>query len=134
MIAEQNVRNKTYNTEDAEQGTYGDSGFESPEALLSWLKDHQPNEDLVFSHGDFCLPNIFINQNRISAFIDLGRSGIADRYQDIALCYRSLKHNFSGVYSGIAYPGFDPEMLFDELEITPDYDKIHYYILLDEVF
>lgn len=134
MIAEQNVRNKTYNTEDAEQGTYGDSGFESPEALLSWLKDHRPNEDLVFSHGDFCLPNIFINQNRISAFIDLGRSGIADRYQDIALCYRSLKHNFSGVYSGIAYPGFDPEMLFDELEITPDYDKIHYYILLDELF
>lgn len=48
--------------------------------------------------------------------------------QDIALCYRSLKHNFSGVYSGIAYPGFEPEMLFDELEITPDYDKIHYYI------
>ena len=77
---------------------------------------------------------IFIDQDQISALIDLGRSGIADRYQDIALCYRSLKHNFSGVYSGIAYPDFHPDMLFDELDMTPDYDKIRYYILLDELF
>lgn len=133
-IAEQNVLHKKYSIEDAEVGTYGDSGFQSPEALLSWLNEHRPKEDLVFSHGDFCLPNIFIDQENISALIDLGRSGIADRYQDIALCYRSLKHNFSGVYSGIAYPDFNPDILFDELGMPPDYDKIRYYILLDELF
>ncbi|MCU4581133.1 phosphotransferase [Acinetobacter gyllenbergii] len=120
--------------EDAKEGTYGDSAFQSPEVLLSWLNAHRLNEDLVFSHGDFCLPNIFIDQDNISALIDLGRSGIADRYQDIAQCYRSLKYNFSGVYSGIAYPNFDTDMLFNELEMTPDYDKIRYYMLLDELF
>ena len=30
--------------------------------------------------------------------------------------------------------GFQPEKLFDELGITPDWDKLRYYILLDEFF
>ena len=34
-----------------------------------------------------------------SAF-DLGRAGIADKWCDIALCYRSLTHNYDGSYGG----------------------------------
>lgn len=117
-----------------EQGTYGDNGFASPADLLTWLKDNRPAENLVFSHGDYCLPNIFINQNKVSGFIDLGRSGIADKYQDIALCYRSLKHNFEGRYGGKIYEDFNADILFDKLEIEPDWDRIRYYILLDELF
>ena len=101
--------------------------------LLEWLKNHKPAEDPVLSHGDFCLPNIFLDGDEVSGFIDLGRSGIADPYQDIALCYRSLCHNFDGTY-GRAYPGFDPMMLFRELGIDPDWEKIRYYRLLDELF
>lgn len=133
-LAEMRVLNNLCNIEDAEPDTYGANGFESPEKLLQWLKNNKPAEELVFSHGDYCLPNIFINDNKINGFIDLGRSGIADKYQDIALCYRSLKHNFDGTYGGKVYDDFNAMILFDELKIVPDWDKIKYYILLDELF
>jgi kanamycin kinase/aminoglycoside 3'-phosphotransferase-3 len=133
-LAEIRVRNNLCDTEDAEPGTFGANGFESPEKLLEWLKRNRPEEELVFSHGDYCLPNIMIKDNKINGFIDLGRSGIADKYQDIALCYRSLKHNFDGSYGGKVYEDFDALMLFDALQIDPDWDKIKYFILLDELF
>lgn len=133
-LAEIRVSNNLCNTEDAEPDTYGANGFESPEKLLQWLKNNKPTEELVFSHGDYCLPNIFINSNKISGFIDLGRSGVADKYQDIALCYRSLKHNFDGTYGGKVYENFSPMILFEELKMVPDWNKIKYYILLDELF
>lgn len=135
QAAEYNVTNDLCDMLDAEEGTYGEEGFSYPTELLACLKAHQPEEDLVFSHGDFCLPNIFLDQGEISGFIDLGRGGVADRYQDIALCYRSLMHNFDGRYNGgIPYSNFDPNSLFEALNITPDWEKIHYYILLDELF
>ena len=96
--------------------------------------ENKPDEEFVFSHGDYCLPNIFIKGNSISGFIDLGRSGVADKYQDIALCYRSLQHNYNGKYGGKVYKNFNAELLFDELGILSDWDKIKYYTLLDELF
>lgn len=96
--------------------------------------DNRPDEDLVFSHGYFCLPNIFLKDDKVSGFIDLGNMGIADRYQDIALCYRSLNNNLAGAYGGKVYGKIDDNLLFDCLGITPDYEKIRYYILLDELF
>jgi aminoglycoside phosphotransferase len=59
---------------------------------------------------------------------------IRDKWNDIALCYRSLKHNFDGTYGGKVYKDFNPDILFEKLEIEPDWDKINYYILLDELF
>jgi aminoglycoside phosphotransferase len=133
-LAEIRTKQNLINIEDAETGTFGDGGFTSPEELLQWLKDNKPVEELVFAHGDYCLPNIFIKDNEINGFIDLGRSGAADKYQDIALCYRSLKHNFDGSYGGKIHVDFNAESLFDELGIEPDWEKIKYYILLDELF
>ncbi len=80
------------------------------------------------------MSNIFIKNDKINGFIDLGRSGIADKYQDIALCYRSLKHNFDGSHGGKVYENFNAESLFIELGIVPDWQKIKYYILMDELF
>lgn len=102
--------------------------------LLEWLEKNRPEFDPVLSHGDFCLPNVFVENGTISGFIDLGDSGIGDKWRDIALCYRSLKHNFDGTFGGKVYPDFDPEMLFDALGIEPDREKLRYYILLDELF
>lgn len=119
--------------ENTEPGTFGKNGFRDPEALLQWLYDNQPEEEPALSHGDYCLPNIFLSDHGIS-YIDLGKAGIADKWCDIALCYRSLSHNYSGRYHNRTYSGFDESLLFRELGITPDWDKLRYYILLDELF
>ena len=70
----------------------------------------------------------------VSGFIDLGKICIADRYQDIALCYRSLSNNFKGIYGRAACEGLDTDKFFEKLDVKPDWKKIRYYILLDELF
>ncbi len=132
--AEENVVCGNVDVADAQPDTFGSDGFKDPEELLNWLIVHKPEETPVISHGDFCLPNIFVNDNGLTGLIDLGKTGTADRWQDIALCYRSLSNNYSGTYDEMKYAGFKDEMLFGALGIKPDWDRIRYYILLDELF
>lgn len=128
------VENNLVDLDNVEPTTFGEGGFKDPQALLEWLEENRPDYEPVLSHGDFCLPNIFIENGRISGFIDLGDTGIGDKWRDIALCYRSLRHNFDGSFGGKIYPDFHPEMLFDALGIEPNREKLRYYILLDELF
>ena len=87
-------------------------------------KPHQ--EDLVFTHGDYCLPNIIIDDNDINGFIDLGLAGISDRYQDIAICIRSIGYNFGKKW----VPFFLKEYGLNVV----DQEKIAFYQLMDEFF
>jgi len=132
--AEYNVTNGLVDPNACEPETFGKGGFHDPETLLYWLKNNVPDEKPVLSHGDFCLPNILFADGKLSGLIDLGRSGIADRWCDIAICHRSLKHNYDGTYTGKQIKGYQETYLFDALQIKPDWDKIRYYILLDELF
>ena len=128
------VENGLADREHTEPGTYGEGGFRDPEELLEWLEENRPDNEPVLSHGDFCLPNIFLENGRISGLIDLGTCGAGDKWKDIALCYRSLQHNFDGTYGGKVYPDFHPDALFDALGIEPNREKLRYFILLDELF
>jgi aminoglycoside phosphotransferase len=83
------------------------------------------SEDLVFTHGDYCLPNILFKDWQISGFVDWGRAGVADRYQDIALLARSVCYNFGEKWT---------PFVFEALEIEPDWERIDFYKLLDEFF
>ena len=114
--------------------TFGEGGFRDPAALLDWLEHNRPDYEPALSHGDLCLPNIFIDGGRIGGFIDLGETGIGDKWRDLALCWRSLKRNAGGAYGGRRYPDARAEMLFEELGIAPDPEKLRYYLLLDELF
>lgn len=44
-------------------------------------------------HGDYCLPNIVLNDWNFSAFIDLGNGGIADRHIDLYWAIWTLEFN-----------------------------------------
>ena len=132
--AEYRVRNDLVDLSDTEPETFGEGGFKDAEELLSWLKDNKPSYEPVLSHGDFCLPNVFIKDGKLSGLIDLGNTGTGVKWMDIALGYRSLKHNADGTWGGKVYPRIRPEELFEELGIKPDWEKIRYFILLDELF
>ena len=122
--ARERVEKDLVDVEDAEPTTFGDGGFENPEQLLEWLENHRPAFEPVLSHGDYCLPNVFLKDGKIKGFIDLGRAGVGDKWNDIALCYRSLKHNFDGTYGGKVYEDFNLDMLFEKLGVEPDWEKI----------
>ena len=128
------VENNLVDIDDAEPDTFGPVGFENPAALLKWLEENKPENEPVLSHGDFCLPNIFLKDGKVSGFIDCGDTAIGYKWKDIALCYRSLKHNFDGTFGGKVYPDFNPDALFDALGIEPEWEKIRYCILVDELF
>ena len=132
--ARSRVDNNLVDLDNVEPTTFGEGGFKNPKQLLEWLESNRPTFKPVLSHGDYCLPNVFLKNGQITGFIDLGRIGIGDKWNDIALCYRSLKHNFDGTYGGKVYEDFNPDMLFEKLGVEPDWNKIKYYLLLDELF
>ncbi len=97
--------------------------------LYQRLLAERPNfEDLVLTHGDFCLPNIILEQNSVSGIIDLGRAGIADRYQDIALILRSMESEMNPRFHGCT------DIFAHEYGMNFESDKLEYYQLLDEFF
>lgn len=116
-----------------EPETFGEKGFSSPSALLGWLEEHVPEPDPVLSHGDLCLPNVFLEDWKVTGFLDLGRSGVGDRWNDIAILWRSLRDNFGGHY-GEAVEGFNADALFDALGVEKNEEKLRYYLLMDELF
>lgn len=134
QMAQFAVRNNLVDVNNVEPETFGKNGFENPQALLNWLVRNRPEEEPTLSHGDFCLPNIFLQDGKVTGFIDLGKTCVSDKYQDIALCYRSLRDNFGGKYGGEPVTEARAELLFEKLQITPNWDKIRYYLLLDELF
>lgn len=54
-------------------------------------KDFLCRDTLI--HGDYCLPNIILNDWNFSAFIDLGNGGIADRHIDLYWVIWTLEFN-----------------------------------------
>lgn len=62
--AEYNVMHGLVDLDNVEPETFGPNGFRNPEELLKWLKNNRPDEDIVFTHGDYCLPNIFVTGSK----------------------------------------------------------------------
>lgn len=123
--AQENIRREFVDESDFDIENQGRTASDIYDELV---KKKSLSEDLVFTHGDFCLPNFMIADSGISGFIDLDRAGVADRYQDIALFLRSFAFNI--------------EMQMDIREAfcraygigSLDEEKLYYYRLLDELF
>ncbi len=99
----------------------------TPDELFNDIIDLKPEKyDLVFSHGDYCLPNVIIKENQLSGFIDWNYGGINDRYFDIAAVSWSIGFNYGKEWI---------ESFFKDYGLTNiDWNRIMLYQKLNEFF
>ncbi len=95
-------------------------------AFADLLATRPVGEDLVVTHGDACFPNFLAEHGRFTGFVDCGRLGVADRWQDLALVCRSLSFNFGA--------GSEQAFLQAYGISEADAHKSSFYRLLDEFF
>ena len=101
-------------------------GQSAPQVLRQLLKSRPAAEDLVVTHGDACLPNVLVSGEYVEGFVDVGRSGIADRHQDLALACRSLRRNAGEAMAEHFLDTYGRDLV--------DSAKLAYYQVLDELF
>jgi aminoglycoside phosphotransferase len=58
-----------------------------------WEEVRSLTPDIVFCHGDLCLPNLLVQGGRISGIIDWSLGGYADRRYDLAMVVWSTRYN-----------------------------------------
>lgn len=83
-----------------------------------------PAFERIVTHGDFSTGNILIDADgSVTGIVDVGRLGVADPYQDLAV----LWNNFEAYGLGAR--------LFEAYGIAePDEARLHFHLLLDELF
>ena len=110
---------------DADDFDAGRQGW-TAEQVWTALQDCQPiTPDLVVTHGDFSLENIVMQEGAVVACIDVGRAGVADRYQDLAIAWRALGELDAAL----------PQRLLQQYGIVDaDQGKLQWHLLLDELF
>jgi kanamycin kinase len=82
------------------------------------------SEDPVVCHGDYCFPNILVENDTVTGYVDLGELGVADRWWDLAVATWSVTWNLG--------PGFEDAFL-DAYEIARDDERQTFYRLLYDV-
>ena len=76
---------ENYKTGNYDKSSFPDSfGYRSAEEAWAVLKEGESAIDgRVLIHGDYCLPNIMLDNWKFSKFIDLGNGGVGDRHVDL---------------------------------------------------
>jgi kanamycin kinase len=110
---------------DVRRATWGDQHQEHQhlaidDALDQLVATAPVHEDLVVCHGDYCYPNMFIEDGVVTGYLDLGELGVADRWWDIAIGMWSTTWNVG--------PGYE-ELFADSYGVDVDTDKLAYYRL-----
>ena len=63
--------------------------------ILAKLEEFDLSENLIFTHGDYCLPNILVTEKgELGGVIDWDYGGLADQYVDFVSCIWSINYNF----------------------------------------
>jgi aminoglycoside 3'-phosphotransferase II len=95
--------------------------------LLAEVDAARPKDEAcAVTHGDPCLPNVIFDEARFAGFIDCGRAGVADPYQDLALAARSISSNLGREWVAVFFRQYGLR--------DPDARKLAFYRLLDEFF
>jgi aminoglycoside 3'-phosphotransferase I len=80
--------------------------------------------DRVVTHGDFSLDNLLVVDGHVIGCIDLGRVGIADPWQDLAILWHSLAE----------FGDEAPAVMLQAYGIALDPARLDFHLRLDEFF
>jgi aminoglycoside 3'-phosphotransferase-1 len=109
-------------TDDFDQERRGSTADQAWDLMIGLLPI---TVDPVLTHGDLSLDNILVQGAEVSGLVDLGRVGVADRYQDLAILWRDL-----GEFDGTLQ-----QRLLDSYGIDAvDERKLRFHRALDEFF
>jgi kanamycin kinase len=79
----------------------------TPARALAELESTAPDdEDLVVCHGDYCPPNVLLQEGRVTGYVDLGELGAADRWWDVAVGAWSVCWNFGQELEPLFYESY----------------------------
>lgn len=120
--AEQRLKAGLVDTEDFDAEHASWSAHQLWAALTTMLP---LSEDLVVTHGDYSLDNMLLMDGVVQGCIDLGRVGVADRYQDLAILWNCL---------GEFGPSLQTHLLKCYGIAQPDLAKLRFHLMLDEFF
>ena len=97
----------------------------SAREAIEQLEGTRPgSEELVVCHGDYCLPNILIEADSATGFVDLGELGVADRWWDLAVATWSVTWNLG--------PGLE-DLFLQEYGVDRDHNRVEFFRLLYDV-
>lgn len=91
------------------------------EAVASLERLAPDDEDLVVCHGDYCFPNVLVEEDAVTGYLDLGELAVADRWWDVAVGSWSTTWNVG--------PGWET-LFLDAYGIEPDPPRMTFYRLL----
>jgi kanamycin kinase len=94
----------------------------SPREAVRQLRDTVPVEDDVVGHGDYCLPNVLMTDDRVTGFVDLPLLGVAGRWSDLATGARSCEHDLGQGFQESFFAGYGVRL---DLSRLAWYDLLH---------
>lgn len=113
---------RNYKTDNYDRSAFPDSfGYKSGAEAYTALQNGKhllKNEVLI--HGDYCLPNIMLDNWDFSGFIDVGNGGIGDRHIDLFWGVWTLWFNLkTGEYADIFLDAYGRDKIdIDKLKIV----------------
>lgn len=105
--------------DDDRRGWTAERVWQAMHALLPFAPDP------VVTHGDFSLDNLLVDGDEVVGCIDVGRAGVADRYQDLAILWNCLGE-FDRSLQQRLFRAYGTQ--------EPDRRKLDFHLMLDELF
>ena len=104
-----------------------DTGVQ-PEELLARLTEQASKMESkpVFTHGDFCFPNLLLNGTETSGIVDWGIAGVSDINRDFMSIELTVKRNCGAEWIPAFYEAYGPN--------NADPERIRFFWLLDRFF
>ncbi|KAB7788402.1 aminoglycoside 3'-phosphotransferase [Bifidobacterium leontopitheci] len=92
---------------------YGDT---TVDAIYAIVRDHgtalQAN---ALIHGDYCLPNVILDDWRFSGFVDLDCAGVSDRHVDVYWALWTLRFNLhTDAYRGLFVDAYGRDLIDED--------------------